>query len=219
MITLESLFIDAPSLTANTEVSEVIPFLDQHDYSHLALVDSDNKWVGTIATDVLYDVDETEKIANLQYRVESFFVYTTDDLAKMADAFILNTCNLLPVLDEDMHLKGMLPKTALTENLLESTFLTEPGTTLILEVRSEAYSLSTVVQLVESNNAKLLGILVLQTKDHKTQLLLRLNQKNIEAIIQDFRRFDFEIISQHDEDLHQNKLIEHSNYLNKFLNL
>ena len=201
------------------EVSEVIPFLDQHDYSHLALVDSDNKWVGTIATDVLYDVDETEKIANLQYRVESFFVYTTDDLAKMADAFILNTCNLLPVLDEDMHLKGMLPKAALTENLLESTFLTEPGTTLILEVRSEAYSLSTVVQLVESNNAKLLGILVLKTKDHKTQLLLRLNQKNIEAIIQDFRRFDFEIISQHDEDLHQNKLIEHSNYLNKFLNL
>jgi len=219
LITLESLFIDAPTLTSDMQVSEVIAFLDQHEYSHLSLVDSDNKWIGNLATDLLYEVDETEKIGNLQYHAESFFVFASDDLAKIADTFILNTCNLLPVLDEEMHLKGMLPKAALTANLLESTFLTEPGITLIIEINAEAYSLSTVVQLVESNNTKLLGILVLQIKDNQTQLLLRLSQRNIEAIIQDFRRFDFTIVSHHDEDFHQNKLIEHSNYLNKFLNL
>ena len=201
------------------QVSEVIPFLDQHDYSHLALVDSDNKWIGTIATDALYEVDETAQIATITYQAMPFFVQLTDDLAHIADTFILNASNLLPVLDEEMHLKGMLPKMALLENLLTSTFLSEPGTTLLIETNTEAYSLSTIVQLVESNNTKLLGILVLQTKDNKTQLLLRLSQKNIETIIQDFRRFDFTILSHHEEDAHQSKLIEHSNYLNKFLNL
>ncbi len=201
------------------QVSEVIPFLDQHDYSHLALVDSDNKWIGTIATDALYEVDETAQIATITYQAMPFFVRLTDDLAYIADTFILNASNLLPVLDEEMHLKGMLPKMALLENLLTSTFLSEPGTTLLIETNTEAYSLSTIVQLVESNNTKLLGILVLQTKDNKTQLLLRLSQKNIETIIQDFRRFDFTILSHHEEDAHQSKLIEHSNYLNKFLNL
>lgn len=219
MTTLESLLIDAPTLTSDMLVRDGIAFLDQHDYSHLALVDSDNKWMGTLATDVLYDTDETEKIANLKYHIASLFVYTTDDLAKIVDTFILNTSNLLPVVDEEMHLRGMLPKAALTADLVERTFFAELGTTLIIETHAEAYSLSTVVQLVESNNAKLLGILLLQTKEQKTQILLRISQKNIETIIQDFRRFDFDIISQHDEDLHQNKLIEHSNYLNKFLNL
>lgn len=219
MTTLESLLIDAPILTSDMLVRDVIAFLDQYNYSHLALVDSDNKWMGTLATDVLYDTDETEKIANLKYHIESFFIDTSTGLAKIVDTFILNTCNLLPVVDEEMYLKGMLPKTALTANLVERTFFSELGTTLIIETHAEAYSLSTVVQLVESNNAKLLGILLLQTKENKTQILLRISQQNIEAIIQDFRRFDFDIISQHDEDLHKNKLIEHSNYLNKFLNL
>jgi len=201
------------------QVSEVIGFLDQHDYSHLALVDSDNKWLGTLATDLLYEVDEKERVMNLAYQLVPVFLRLTDDLASITDTFILHASNLLPVLDEEMHLKGMLPKTALTTNLLESPFLTEPGTTLIMEVKSEAYSLSTVVQLVERNNTKLLGVLILQAKDRKTQLLLRLSEKNIETIIQDFRRFDFDILSYHKEDLHQNKLMEHSNYLNKFLNL
>ena len=201
------------------QVSEIMDFLDQHDYSHLALVDSDNKWLGTLATDFLYEVDETEQVGNLTYQVAPFFVRLTDDLASITDTFILHASNLLPVLDEEMHIKGMLPKTALTAHLLESSFLTEPGTTLIIEAKTEAYSLSTVVQLVESNNTKLLGVLVLQTKDNKTQLLLRLSEKNIETIIQDFRRFDFDILSHHEEDLHQNKLMEHANYLNKFLNL
>ncbi|WHT40265.1 CBS domain-containing protein [Myroides sp. mNGS23_01] len=134
MITLESLFIDAPTLTSDMQVSGVITFLDQHEYSHLSLVDSDNKWIGNLATDLLYEVDETEKIGNLQYHAESFFVFASDDLAKIADTFILNTCNLLPVLDEEMHLKGMLPKAALTANLLESTFLTEPEQRSLLKL-------------------------------------------------------------------------------------
>lgn len=219
MITTESLFIDAPILTLTTQVSEVIDFLDQQEYSHLAVVDSNNRWLGNLSTFLLYEVDETQQINDLLYQVESFFVYATDGLAKIADVFIQNKCNLLPVLNEDMQLKGMLPETALTAHLLQSTFLTEWGTTLIIENSTPSVSFSQVVQIVESNNTKLLGLLVLSTLENKTQLLLRLNQKNIEAIIHDLRRFDFTILSQHEEDMHQNKLIEHSNYLNKFLNI
>ncbi len=200
-------------------MSEVIDFLDQNEYSHLALVDSNNRWLGNLSTTILYEADETQEISNLLYQVESFFVYATDGLAKITDVFIQNKCNLLPVLDEEMQLKGMLPETALVAHLLQSTFLTEWGTSLIIENNTSAVSFSQVVQIVESNNTKLLGLLVLSTLENKTQLLLRLNQKNIEAIIHDLRRFDFTIISQHEEDIHQNQLIEHSNYLNKFLNI
>lgn len=219
MTTLATLLINLPTFTPSTEVAEIIAFLDEHEYSHLALVDTDHKWIGNLPSALLYEVDETETLAAISYLVEPFFVFLTDGLAKIADTFIQNKCDILPVLDETMQLKGMLPKSALTNYLLESTFLTEVGTTLIIETETAACSFSNIAQIVESNNNKLLGILVLSTLENKTQLLLRLTQKNIETIIYDLRRFDFTIISQHDEDLHQNKLIEHSNYLNKFLNI
>lgn len=219
MTTLTTLLINLPTFTPSNKVGEVIDFLDEHEYSHIALVDTDQIWMGNLPATLLYEVDETEALATILYQVEPFFVSLTDGLAKIADTFIQNKCNILPVLDEDMHLKGILPKSALTDYLLESTFLTEAGTTLIIETKTEACSFSNITQIVESNNNKLLGILVLSTLENKTQLLLRLTQKNIETIIYDLRRFDFTIMSQHDEDLHQNKLIEHSNYLNKFLNI
>jgi len=219
LIALESLLIDVPILTESTQIGDVIVFLDQHDYSHLAIVDQNNVWIGTIATDFLYEIDETEKIEKLLYHVESFFVYETDDLAKITDTFILNKSNLLPVLNQNGELKGMLSKTILTGYLAQSTFLTERGLTLIIEKEAVSCSFATIAQIVESNNAKFLGVLILTTTENKIQLLLRISQINTEAIINDLRRFDFTIVSQHAADQHQNKVIEHSNYLNKFLNI
>lgn len=219
MTTIDSLLLHLPAFTPSTEVAEVIAFLDEQDYSHLPIVDADQRWMGNLASALLYDADEAQTLATLLYQAEPFFVKTTDGLAKIADTFIQNKCNLLPVVDEDHHLLGQLPKAALMVYLQESTFLTETGTTVIIETNTVACSFANITQIVESNNNKLLGILVLSTHENKTQLLLRLTQKNIETIIYDLRRFDFTIISQHDEDLHQNKLMDHSNYLNKFLNI
>ncbi|WP_220485286.1 CBS domain-containing protein [Myroides sp. WP-1] len=219
MTTVESSLLTLPTFTLSTPVHEVIAFLDQHDYSHLALVDANDSWIGNLATSLLYEIDETQTLASISYHVESFYIQPTDDLAKIADTFIQNKCNILPVLDTEHYLIGMLPKAAITANLLESTFLTEVGTTLLIENDTEACSLAKITQLVESNNSKLLGIIVWSTSDLKTQVLLRLTQKNVDTIIQDLRRFDFTIVSQHEEDSHQNKLIDHSNYLNKFLNI
>lgn len=219
MITIEPILIAPPTFTPSSKVGEAIRFLDQNDYSHITVVDLDNKWIGNLASTLLYDVDELDQLSAILYHAESFFISPTAGLAQIVDTFILNKCDILPVLDENGAIIGLLPKSALTVYLLQSTFLSEIGTTLIIENTTEACSFSTITQIVESNNNKLLGIVVLSTLEHKTQLLLRLTQKNMETIIHDLRRFDFTVLSQHDEDLHQNKLIEHSDYLNKFLNI
>ncbi|MGG5506536.1 MULTISPECIES: CBS domain-containing protein [unclassified Myroides] len=219
MTNVESSLLVLPTLTLSTLVHEALAILDQHDYSHLAVVDANRIWLGNLAASFLYEVDEAQTIASISYHAESFYIQPTDDLAKIADTFIRNKCDVLPVLGEEHHLIGMLPKAAITADLLQSTFLTEVGTTVLIENETVDCSLAKITQLVESNNSKLLGIIVWNTFEHKTQILLRLTQHNVDTIIQDLRRFDYTIVSQHEEDLHQNKLIDHSNYLNKFLNL
>ena len=219
MTTIESLLIELPTLTLATTVGEVMDILEKSDYSHLTVVDADRRWIGNLASSLVHELNKTQTIASISYLLEPFFVDPAADLAKIADIFIENRSDILPVLDTEHHVIGMLPKAAITANLLNSTFLTEVGTTIIIEHNTDACSLSHIAQIVEGNNSKLLGIFIMSTHEQKTQVLLRLTQKNVDTIIQDLRRHDFAIISQHQEDLHQTKLIEHSNYLNKFLNI
>jgi hypothetical protein len=51
------------------------------------------------------------------------------------------------------------------------------------------------------------------------EVTLKINIGPINEIIQTFRRYDYEIISEHHEDNYINTLKERSDYLDKYLNI
>jgi hypothetical protein len=72
---------------------------------------------------------------------------------------------------------------------------------------------------VESNNGKLLGVFVSAADIENIEITLKINVGPINEIIQTFRRYDYEIISEHHEDNYINTLKERSDYLDKYLNI
>jgi hypothetical protein len=72
---------------------------------------------------------------------------------------------------------------------------------------------------VESNNGKLLGLFVSSSDVETIEVTLKINIGPINEIIQTFRRYDYEIISEHHEDNYINTLKERSDYLDKYLNI
>ena len=85
--------------------------------------------------------------------------------------------------------------------LQETPFMKEEGGTIILRKEADQFSMSQVAQIVESNNAKVLGLFI------------------SDIAIQTFRRYEYEIISEHQEDSYLNSLKERSDYLDKYLNI
>ncbi len=103
--------------------------------------------------------------------------------------------------------------------LHETPFLKEEGGILIIEKEMNNFSMSQVAQIIESNNAKILGLFISNVANNKVEITVKISQSGLNDIIQTFRRYEYEIISEHQEDSYLNSLKERSDYLDKYLNI
>ena len=95
----------------------------------------------------------------------------------------------------------------------------EEGGTIILRKEADQFSMSQVAQIVESNNAKVLGLFISDIANKNVEITVKISQSGMNDIIQTFRRYEYEIISEHQEDSYLNSLKERSDYLDKYLNI
>jgi len=79
--------------------------------------------------------------------------------------------------------------------------------------------MSQISQIVESNNGKLLGLFVSDSNNETIEITIKVTQGSMNDIIQTFRRYNYEIISDHNDDNYMNNLKERSDYLDKYLNI
>ena len=79
--------------------------------------------------------------------------------------------------------------------------------------------MSQITQIVESNNGKLLGLFVSEADTQSVQITIKIALGGMNDIIQTFRRYNYEIVSEHHEDNYLNNLKERSDYLDKYLNI
>jgi Mg/Co/Ni transporter MgtE len=135
------------------------------------------------------------------------------------EVFAKNHTNIVPVLDESNSYLGYYELEDIIKFFHETPFLKEPGGIIVVEKPVLDYSMSQIAQIVESNNGKLLGIFVSEASNDKVQVTVKITLGGMNEIIQTFRRYNYEIISEHHEDNYLNNLKERSEYLDKYLNM
>ena len=101
----------------------------------------------------------------------------------------------------------------------QTTFVKEDGSTLVIEKETADFTFSQICQIVESNDAKLLGVFISNNLGTKTEITLKISQNNFNEIIQTFRRYNYTILSENQEDAYLADLKDRSDYLNKYLNI
>jgi hypothetical protein len=79
--------------------------------------------------------------------------------------------------------------------------------------------MSQIAQIVEGNNSKILGSIISFSDEQIVQVTLKIVSGNMNEIIQTFRRYNYDIISNHQDDTYIEKLTERSAYLDKYLSL
>jgi Mg/Co/Ni transporter MgtE len=135
------------------------------------------------------------------------------------EVFAQNHTNLVPVLDEENKYVGYYVISDIISFFNETPFIKEPGGIIVVKKAVLDYSLSQITQIVESNNGKLLGLFISEADPVNIQVTLKISLGPMNEIIQTFRRYNYEIISEHQEDNFINTLKERSDYLDKYLNI
>lgn len=209
---------DFKALTTDETVLQASDLFDEAVFSHFPVLENDI-FVGSISRNEVETFDLDKKIADYKYSFDRFFTRENSILLDVLEVFSKNNSNIVPVLDDENKYLGYFEIEEIIKRFSETPFLSESGNIIVLRKEILDYSVSQIAQIIESNNGKLLGIYVSDSDNTFIEITLKINIGDVNDIIQSFRRYNYEIISEHTQDDYLTILKENANYLEKYLSI
>ena len=209
---------DYKAIDSQETIAAVQDFFDKLTFSHFPVVE-EGIYIGSIASEDIETFDSVKKVLDYRYSLEGFFARENMIWLDVLEVFAKNHSNLVPVLDQKNQYLGYYEIRDILNFFHETPFLKESGGILVVQKNTLGYSMGEITQIIESNNGKILGLFVSDSDSENTQVTMKISLGVMNEIIQSFRRYNYEIISEHSEDNYINTLKERSDYLDKYLNI
>ncbi|GGD13018.1 acetoin utilization protein acuB [Flavobacterium orientale] len=209
---------DFKPFDGNETIDSVQNFFSDMTYSHFPVV-SEGVYIGNIAADDVITFDNNKTILDYRYTLEGFFARTQMIWLDVLEVFAQNHANIVPVLDETNAYVGYYELNDIIQFFHETPFMNEQGGIIIVRKATKDFSMSQVAQIVETNNGKILGMFLSEATPDSVQITIKTTLGSLNEIIQTFRRYSYEIVSDHQEDFYIQNLKDRSDYLDKYLNI
>jgi len=209
---------DYKAIDSQETIATVQEFFNELTFSHFPVIE-EGIYIGSIASEDIETFDSVKKVFDYRYSLEGFFARENMIWLDVLEVFAKNHSNLVPVLDQKNKYLGYYEIRDILNFFHETPFLQESGAILVVKKDTLGYSMGEITQIIESNNGKILGLFVSEGDLKYTQVTIKISLGVMNEIIQSFRRYNYEIISEHHEDNYINTLKERSDYLDKYLNI
>jgi len=206
------------ALRTTDSIADAQDLFAEYPFSHFPVLE-DGVYIGCADAEDTELMDIEKTIGDMRYSFDRFFVRDTTIWLDVLEVFAKNETNLVPVLSDENKYLGYYEITDIIKFFDQTPFLKEQGGILVVEKGALEYSMSEVAQIVESNNGRLLGLFISESDMHKVQITVKISMGGLSEIIQTFRRYNYDIITEHQEDAYMNTLKDRSDYLDKYLNI
>lgn len=207
------------SFRQNDSVKKAQKVFKNYPITHFPLVEN-GKLLGSFAEDDIQTIENREKeLGTYSHLLNSFFTDEKANVLELLKIFADNNTTIIPVLNKDKNYIGYYDLCDVLDVFSTSPFMLDQSETLIVEKLELEYSMSEVSQIVEANGAKLLGLYISEKQNDFVQVTLKIVSDEINEIIQTFRRYDYKIVSTHQNDIYLEDLKNRSEYLQKYLEM
>lgn len=230
---ISSIYLYTSAMLAKDLLSEVVPALRTSDsgqkalywmdifrISHLPIVNNQD-FLGLISDKDIYDFNMVdEPLGNHNLSLFSPFVTEDQHIYEVIELASRLNLSVIPVLNNNNHYKGVITQADLVHYFADMSALKEPGAIIVLDMSIHDYSLTQIAQIVESNDAKILGLYIsTHTSSTRMELTLKINRNDLTSIVQTFNRYNYTIHStfmDHDDmdSLYENRYELFMKYLN-----
>jgi CBS domain-containing protein len=207
-----------PYLHLNDKVEDALQLMNDNQVAHLPVVE-DGKLLGVLSEDNLLEADNEEATLNqLQPLFVQAAVKNTEHFLKALQIAGDNNLSLVPVIDEENQIQGVIAYGDLLRHAADFMSLHEPGGLIVLEVDTNQYSFNEISKLVETNDAQ---ITQLNTSNNaetgKMQVTIRINKPEISDVVATFQRYEYNVKYYLGEELYTNELRDNYDNLMNYL--
>jgi acetoin utilization protein AcuB len=221
-------------MLAKDLISEVVPALKTSDsgqtalnwmeifrISHLPIVNNLD-FLGLISDADIYDMNQPEEpIGNHSLTLLKPYVTSEQHLFEVIGLVARLKLTVVPVLDENMHYKGVITTTDLVRYLASISSMDQQGGIIVLELIERDYSLSQIAQIIESNNVKVLSMYITSPPDStRLEVTVKVNSNDLTSVIRTFERYNYDVKTWVTSDDSMDKFYsERFDLLMKYLNI
>jgi Mg/Co/Ni transporter MgtE len=207
-----------PIYEVSETLKDAIQFFEETTYSHVAITEN-GTYLGLLSENDLACFEPDKKVEEFRYELENFFVTKETSWLDVLEMFSRNEANILPILDENQIITGYYDLEDIVSVFIDTPFFKEPGGILVVSVGIKDYSFSEIAQIVESNNARLLGAFITNSENDIVEITLKIGGQNLNEVAQTFRRYNYTIVFGNSDDQFLEDLKQRSDYLEKYLNV
>lgn len=218
MDTLNYILDDVSPFDISSSIKDLQKAFNNLTYTHIPVKKGDT-YIGCVSETDAHCFDTDKKLSDYQYALEGFFVRKNTNWLDILEAFALHNSNIIPILNEENTYIGYYELGDIMSLFNNTPFLNEAGAIIVVEKGINDYSFSEICQIVESNGTRIFGAFVSKIENDKMQATIKIGHTGMNAIVQTFRRYNYTVVSNHEEDKFLKDLQERSNYLNKYLNM
>ncbi len=208
-------------LKASDTSATALSWMDDYRTVHLPVVDKNMDFLGLISEKDIFDMSDFDRPINdyslsLNKSYINEYKHIYDVIRLVSDLKI----SVVPVLDNDNKYLGCIMLKDIVNEFAEMSAVKNPGGIIVLEMSINDYSLSEIAQIIESNDAKVLSLMVTSHKDStKLELTLKINKIDISSIIQTFNRYNYLIKASYSEKDDIDDLKDRFDSFMKYLNI
>jgi len=190
-----------PSLKTSDTGLQALSWMEIFRISHLPIVNN-KEFLGLISDTDIYDLNMAdEPIGNHNLSLFSPYVTSDQHIFEVIELVSRLKLTIVPVLNQKKHYLGLITMNDLIQRFANLAGLKDPGGIIVLELHQKDYALSQIAQIVEGNDAKILGLYLSSSDESmKMELTLKINRTDLSAIIQTFNRFNYTIKASYHED-------------------
>ena len=216
MITAQRLIkSDIPSLSKGDDPVRALSLMDEFRIVHLPVTDGE-KYLGVISETALLAYDgelgNTEDLLDISVSPEEHVL----DVLRIAGEYHVS---IIPVINHERKLLGVITLEDLVENLSSMQGANKPGGIVVLEMAENDYSLQQIARIVEENDAKILSLSVNTGELGKIEVNLKINQPDLNPILQSLSRFGYTIQGSYQEPEYTEDLKKRYDELMRYLNI
>ncbi|MDO9511652.1 MAG: CBS domain-containing protein [Bacteroidales bacterium] len=197
-----------------------LSMMEEFKVMHLPIV-NERDYLGLICeNDILNYNHPEDPLGNHPLSLNWPNVLENNHILEIFKTFTNNKLTLLPVIDDKNEYIGCITLMSLMENYSRIDPILNPGGIIILDMNYRDYELSEIAQIIESNDATVMG---LYTDTHpnstKMTVTIKVNKMDISGILQTLHRYNYSIEASFGENDFNDLLRDRYDGLLNFLNV
>ena len=197
--------------------NQLLEVVQENKLTHLPMFKGLD-FIGNISEEDLIALSFENKIVDYTYYLENFFLSDSSTLLEAIQMMYTNQANILPIINEHSNYIGSITENDIINTFANFPFVSAEGVSMLVSIAEKDLSMTAISNIIEANNGKILGMLIVGYKDDSVYVLLKFSSSNLLTIGETLERYGYQVIQKFYNDEKQELLQSRYAQLLKYMN-